>query len=79
MLTSNENRKFGADVDKLARITYGYISEGAKYEEITTDDWFDHEVQSLMDRYPEGNFDKDMLKATIKREIEALMELNLMS
>ena len=79
MLTSNENRKFGVDVDKLARITYGYISEGAKYEEITTDDWFDHEVQSLMDRYPEGNFDKDMLKATIRREIEALMELNLMS
>lgn len=74
MLTSNEIRKFGADVNKLATIAYGYISEGAEYDEVTTDDWFDNEVRSLMDKYPEGNFDKDMLKATIKRKIKELTD-----
>ena len=77
MLTSNENRKFGVDVDKLARITYGYISEGAKYEEITTDDWFDNEVQSLMDRYPEGNLDKTVVSDRVKKIVKGLMNQHL--
>ena len=74
MLTGNEIRKFGADVNKLATIAYGYISEGAEYDDVTTDDWFDNEVQCLMGKYSEGNFDKDMLKAAIKRKIKELMD-----
>lgn len=77
MLTSNENRKFVVDVDKLARITYGYISEGAKYEEITTDDWFDNEVQSLMDKYPEGNLDKTVVSDLVKKIVKGLMNQHL--
>ena len=77
MLTNSEIRMLGADVDKLARITNGYISEGAKYEEVTTDDWFDHEVQSLMDKYPEGNLDKTVVSDRVKKIVKGLMNQHL--
>lgn len=77
MLTNSEIRMLSSDVDKLARITNGYISEGAKYEEITTDEWFDHEVQSITDRYPEGNLDKTVVSERVKKIVKGLMNQHL--
>lgn len=77
MLTNSESRMLSSDVDKLARITNGYISEGAKYEEITTDEWFDHEIQTIMDRYPEGNLDKTVVSERVKKIVKGLMNQHL--
>lgn len=64
---------FNKDVDKLAIIANGYISEGAKYEEIINGYWFDQEVQSIVDRYPEYTGDEEHLKSFIAAKIKDLM------
>lgn len=65
---------FDKDVDKLARIANGYISEGVTYEEITTGNWFDYEVRSILDRYPEYPGDKERLKKFVAIKIKELMD-----
>lgn len=72
MLAKDELRRYSRDVDNLAIIANGYISEGAKYEEIINGYWFDQEVQSIIDRYPGSNDTKENLKDFIAEKIKLI-------